>query len=206
MPNELYAPIPTLPTPTALLSGAACFSQLTKLNHTFLLEVTSRGVCCTSFQAGLLVFNIRQSGRTVLMARGKASKLSHCKAGYALAVVIAYYSKPLKPRFGLSFPSCCSLFCSSENSMISILSTATTAFLISTVLITVKRKSKYYLLQKSSESTALVTYKRPALPLRRAAPISKERFVNGPSVLSETNLTVFSLGQTLLYTWYFMSI
>lgn len=80
---------------------------------------------------------------------------------------------PLKPRFGLSFPSCCDLLRSSENSAISILSMATTVFLVSTIPTKIKRKPKYYLLQKSSGNTALVRYKRPALSLRKAAPISK---------------------------------
>lgn len=98
-PNKLYVPVPTHSTPTSLLSGAACFSQLTRLIQMFLLEIMSGAVYCTSLQAGLLVFNIRQSGRTMLMARVKASKLSHCKAGHASTFVIAYYSRRGKCPF-----------------------------------------------------------------------------------------------------------
>lgn len=69
----------------------------------------------------------------------------------------------LKPRLGLSFHSYCGLPCSSKNSVISIFC-CHMPLLFSAASIKVKRKSKYYLLQKSLGSTALVRHKRPALP------------------------------------------
>ena len=129
-------------------------------------------VCCTFCQAGLLVFNTRQSGRDMLMARGEASKLSHCKAGHAIVSVIAYYGRRKCPSFieakiwpQLSF-LLQSLLQRKKTSVISILSSATFVFLISTISTKVKGKSKYKPLQKSSESTVLLRYKRPSLPLR----------------------------------------
>lgn len=91
--------------PTHSLPLHLCFQELTVSHNspslsTFLLEVMSRAVCCAFFQAGRPIFTIRQSGRTMLMASGKANKLSHCKAGYAFAAVITYYSRRRKcPSF-----------------------------------------------------------------------------------------------------------
>lgn len=59
----------------------------------------SGSACCTSCQAGLLVFNSKQSGRAMLMAWGEASKLSHCQAGHATVSVITYYGRRKCPSF-----------------------------------------------------------------------------------------------------------
>lgn len=149
-----------------------CVSHSSQVNlYVSLIDYV--GICLLHFLPGWLTcVQHQQSGRDMLMTRGEASKLSHCKVGYAIVSVIAYYGRRKCPSFieakiwpQLSF-LLQSLLQRKKTSVISILSSATFVFLISTVSTKVKGKSKYKPLQKSSESTVLLRYKRPSLPLR----------------------------------------
>lgn len=209
----MCAPVCTLPTPTSLLSGTACFSQLTKLIYTFLLEVMSRAVCHAVFQAGLPIFNIRQPERTMLVGRERQTNYGIAGQGMplqlSLLIAVEGGNVPLslKPRHSLSFPSCCGLLCSSENSMTLTPPAAITVFLSPQHPPKQKKKKIQVLsLTKILREHRTSEIEKSSLAPKKSKTYLKREVQAWTVSSSRDKYDRFLTVKTLLYTWDLMSI